>query len=180
MTTPSIEQTIERIEQLYRSVTGKDAPHWSGRQHAAISPEIDASEHVDQQLGRLLDAVHRLLEPQTVSAVVPWSPAVSIRRDGNDHVVDIELAGVERDTIELHVAGSVLTVSGCRDLSHPGDPGPRVLYSERPFGRFERRIPLPEDTSAGDVRAELRNGVLGVRVGGAGRESAQPRTIAIT
>ena len=176
--TLSIDQTIDGIERLYYSVTGKTAPPWSGQQHARIPPETDASEHLDQQLGRLLDAVHRLLAVDTASTVAHWSPLVSIRRDGRDHVVDVELAGVERETIEVQIAGNVLTVAGWRDLPDPRT-SPSVLYSERAFGRFERRIPLPEHTAVGDLRAELRNGVLSVWIAAASHISADPQTLSI-
>jgi len=47
-----IDEAIHRLEGLYRTVTGKDAPV-SDTPYAAIPPEKDAVRHVEEQLDRL-------------------------------------------------------------------------------------------------------------------------------
>ncbi len=177
MTTPSIERTIEHIERLYESVTGREAPRSNGRRYAPIPPESDASEHIEQQFSRLLETVQSVLTPPPMT---PWTPWVSIRKEGAEHIVEVELAGVEREAIELQLAGGMLIVRGTRDLPRLADPAEGVLYTERPHGRFERAIPLPERPTPGDLRAELRDGVLRVRVAMSNHTTTEPRNIAIT
>src|SRR5215468_4650991 len=49
-----IDQTVERMEQLYRTVTGHDAPPASA-DYAPIPAEKDPAEYVERRLNQLLE-----------------------------------------------------------------------------------------------------------------------------
>jgi HSP20 family protein len=172
----SIDQTIEHIERLYESVTGHEAPHSNGRRYAPIPPEADASAHIEQQLVRLLEAVQNLAASPPSSA---WLPQVAIRPEGDAHVIEVDLAGVEREAIKLAVAGNTLLLAGTRDQPRITEGAAAEFYSERPYGKFERRIPLPAPIPAPQLRAELRDGVLRIWVPSPNRVATEPETIAI-
>lgn len=108
-------------------------------------------------------------------------PADVYRRDG-EIVLHVDLPGVDRSTLQVTVDGQWLTIAAER-LYTP-EPGDRVLLSERPFGRFERRFRLADRVDASGVKANLVDGVLtvtlsdeatvptSVRIDVAGAESA--------
>ena len=72
--------------------------------------------------------------------------------------VTAELPGVNEDDIDLTVEDGILTISGEKRSERKDDNG----YSERSYGRFERRIALPPDVDEDACQAEFRNGVLTV------------------
>jgi len=73
--------------------------------------------------------------------------------------VTAELPGLEEKDVEIQVDDDVLTISG-EKRSEIDDKDRR--YSERYYGRFERRIALPAEVDEDRANASFRNGVLTV------------------
>lgn len=82
-------------------------------------------------------------------------------RDGKI-VFHVDLPGVTMADLAVAVEGQWLTVSAER--SYAPEPGDRVVLSERPFGKFERRFRLPNGVDGTTVEASLRDGVLTIAV----------------
>ena len=79
----------------------------------------------------------------TVAAQPRWEPPIDILAYGNEVHVAVALPGVAPDRIEVRTDSGLLIVSATRALpvtSHHT----AVHRLEIPYGRFERRIALPE------------------------------------
>jgi HSP20 family protein len=74
--------------------------------------------------------------------------------------VVVELAGVERDDVELAVVEGVLVVSGRRQ--RPAGHARRYQHMEIDYGAFERRIPLADAVDAERASADYEDGLLTV------------------
>ena len=93
-----------------------------------------------------------------------WIPTADIFAKGQDLVIRCELAGVEREDVEVSLAGGVLTIDGERK----GEPEDVSYYSrERYYGRFRRTMTLPEGVEGDRITADFENGLLEVTVKGA-------------
>ncbi|KAG5461351.1 MAG: HSP20-like chaperone, partial [Olpidium bornovanus] len=94
-----------------------------------------------------------------------WVPRVDAIEDDKTIRVECELPGVPKDRVNVEVNGSsnVLIISGetenRRDADNRG-----VRIQERRYGRFERRIGLPNSADAGKVDARMELGVLYVTI----------------
>lgn len=173
----SIEDTIQSVERLYQSVTGQQAPGNNGEPYSPIPPEADASRHVEQQL---LQLVQKVQEAFGAEQAVVWSPPLTVRDEQGERIVELDLPGVARDSVSVIVSGDFLTIAGHRTPPPAGSAsGTRVVHNECSFGPFERTLPLPEGVTAQQITAELRDGVLKVRVPRAGRQ-AEPRPVPVT
>jgi HSP20 family protein len=86
-------------------------------------------------------------------------PTIDVAEREKDVRVTAELPGLEEDDVELHVEDNVLTLSG--EKRSEIDDNERQ-YSERYYGRFERRIALPAEVDEDRASATFRNGVLTV------------------
>ena len=97
-------------------------------------------------------------------------------RDGDSFVVELDLPGVEPDSIDLDVERNVLTVRAER----PGrkDDGTELLAAERPRGVFSRQLILGDTLDTERVAASYDTGVLTLKIPVA--EQAKPRKITIT
>ncbi len=95
-----------------------------------------------------------------------WEPAVNVYRCDGGFEVCIELAGVEKDNIQVSVFSEWLEVRGVREEPRPsgGKCCREVLGLEIETGVFLRRIPLPEKVAKGLVEARQENGYLWVLV----------------
>lgn len=100
-----------------------------------------------------------------------WPPLEVDQQDDRIRVV-AELPGVEEKDIELSVEDGVLSLSGEKRSERTEENG----YSERSYGRFERRIALPANVDEENCTAEFRNGVLTVTLPRA-EEKARGRRI---
>lgn len=174
---PTIDSTIQQVEELYQSLTGHTAPPRNGP-HAPIPPEVDAGRYVEEQMQRLMSVVGG--PPQPARPTLPaWVPAVTVWENDDEIVIDVDLPGVSRDAVEVDVVKNLLTVSGVRQLPW-NDGEPRVHAFERAAGPFQRTIALPARARVDQLTARHRDGVLQIRVARAQEHGAEKRTIPIT
>ncbi|MFC4296171.1 Hsp20/alpha crystallin family protein [Novosphingobium tardum] len=85
-------------------------------------------------------------------------PQLEVEQNGNNIQVTAELPGVKEDDIELTIEDGILTVSGEKRSARKDESG----YSERSYGRFERRVALPPDVDDDACEADFKDGVLTV------------------
>ncbi|NLG42150.1 MAG: Hsp20/alpha crystallin family protein [Phycisphaerae bacterium] len=100
-------------------------------------------------------------------------PLVNICDVGEELHVEAELPGVKKEDLEIFALGNELTIKG-RWRPAAGD-GQTRHRQERPSGEFSRVITLPVEVNEDKVAAELKDGVLSVRLPKV--EAAKPRKI---
>jgi HSP20 family protein len=87
-------------------------------------------------------------------------PQIDIDETEKEVRITAELPGLEEKDVSLEIANGVLSISG-EKKTDLGDKARR--FSERYYGRFERRIPL-QDVEEAKASAAFKNGVLTVTV----------------
>jgi len=96
-----------------------------------------------------------------------WQPALNVFRCGEQFLVCVELAGVERAAFEVSAESRRLVIRGTRALPEPScedPPAMHVLALEIDHGPFERTVELPADVDPERVTAEHRNGLLWIKL----------------
>jgi HSP20 family protein len=96
-------------------------------------------------------------------------------RDGDTFVVELDLPGVNPDSIDLDVERNVLTVKAERQGR---DDDTELIAAERPRGVFSRQLILGDTLDTERVAASYDTGVLTLRIPVA--EQAKPRKITIS
>lgn len=91
----------------------------------------------------------------------PALPLDAYRR-GDQFVLEFDLPGVDPDSVELVVERNILTVSAERSPTR-GDET-EVLVTERPTGRFTRRLRLGSHLDLEHIEASTDRGVLTVTI----------------
>ncbi len=92
-----------------------------------------------------------------------WAPAIEVREQGNNLLVHADLPGINKEDIKVEVTGEGLTISGERKHERK-EEREGYYHSERSYGRFFRRVPLPEAAQTDQIRASFHNGVLEITV----------------
>jgi HSP20 family protein len=95
-------------------------------------------------------------------------------REGDVFVLEFDLPGVAKESIDLDVERNVLTVKAER-VAGNGDW--EMLASERPRGLFSRQLVLGDNLDLEHIEAGYHDGVLRLKVPVA--EQAKPRKIEI-
>ena len=96
-------------------------------------------------------------------------------REGDVFVLEFDLPGVSKESIDLDVERNVLTVRAER-VARNGDW--EALASERPRGVFSRQLVLGDNLDLDRIEAGYADGVLRLVVPVA--EKAKPRKIEVT
>ena len=117
----------------------------------------------------------RIAQQRAATAGRPAVMAMDAWREGDRFVIEFDLPGVSKESIDLDVERNVLTVRAER----PAPPGDwEVLASERPRGVFSRQLVLGDNLDLQRIEASYDTGVLRLVVPVA--ERAKPRKIEIS
>jgi HSP20 family protein len=114
-------------------------------------------------------------EDQRRTHATAWVPTTDIFAEGDDLKIRCELAGVGQEDVEISFSDSALTIDGERT----GAPETTDFYArERYYGRFRRRLKLPQGIDKGAISASFENGLLEITVKG-GVDRHEPERIQI-
>lgn len=130
-----------------------------------------------REMNRLFDDVVRSIDAP-FSGIAPsggW-PKIEIADDERELRVSAEVPGLEEKDIELLIDDGQLTLRG-EKTSEVDDK--KRQFSERYYGRFERRIAIPYEIAEDQVKATFKNGVLDVTLPKTERAQSRSRRIAI-
>ncbi len=109
---------------------------------------------------------------QTAALSVP----MNVVAEEDAFVITAWVPGLDVDDLRIEVVDDTVTIEG-EFPALEADDKRQVLLQEIPFGRFKRVITLPTTLEASEAEAELRNGVLTLRIPKA--EALRPKTIKI-
>ena len=107
-----------------------------------------------------------------------FRPSIDIVKREGELVITAELAGVDPTDVEVTLDGTTLVLKGEKSEEKEISEDDRYIH-ERNYGKFQRRIPMPEGVSADKIEATTTNGVLTVHVTLAEEVVAEPRKIPI-
>lgn len=98
-----------------------------------------------------------------------WSPNVNLYETDAAYVVCVDLAGVDKDKIDVEVIDNHLSLKGAREVPMCGpsdDPPvrPRVHLMEIDHGAFSRTVELPQDVVREKITAQYLNGMLWIEI----------------
>ena len=102
-------------------------------------------------------------------------PPVDVVEDADGITLYADLPGVSRDRLSVRVEASTLTIEG--EVSLNAIDGIEVTHAEVRLPRFRRAFTLGPELNTEKVSAELRQGVLQLRIPKA--EHAKPRRIEV-
>ncbi len=123
-----------------------------------------------RQMGKLVDQYQKGFYSFMPSE--SWTPNVNLYETELAYLVCVDLAGVDKEKIDLTVAEQRLKIKGARIV--PTDPGSeegdlqgrrvKVHLMEIDHGGFCREVELPNDVAHDKIIATYRNGLLWVEL----------------
>jgi HSP20 family protein len=96
-------------------------------------------------------------------------------RAGDDFIVELDLPGVDADSIDLTVERNVLNVHAERKPKRPDEA--EGLIAERTYGVFSRQLFLGDTLNVDKLTADYDTGVLTIKIPVA--EQAKPRKVEV-
>ena len=95
----------------------------------------------------------------TGSGTTSFAPQVELFERDNQLIVRADLPGLAKDDVQIEIMDDALVLTGERRYEHEESRG-GMYRTERSYGTFTRRIPLPEGIDAEQAKATFQNGVL--------------------
>jgi HSP20 family protein len=126
-----------------------------------ISPQYSQGNPLlalHREMNRLFDDTLRAFDFDAFGSQAMGWPSVEVNETDKELKVVAELPGLEEKDVQVELANGILRISG-EKKSETEDKERR--FSERYYGRFERRIPI-EDVEQDKIEAKFDKGVLTV------------------
>ncbi len=132
---------------------------------------------IQNQVNRLFDVFfnREIDEGSDFSGV--WYPRANIHEAKDEYVFHVDVPGLKKDDIHIEFKDGAIIFSGERkhDDTFKSEETTRV---EVAYGKFYRSFVLPSAVNQDKIKANLKDGVLEVRIQKA--EEAKPKSIKIT
>jgi HSP20 family protein len=159
----------------------RDLIPWGRSQQTTPSryrDEGDPFMTLHREMNRLFDDVFRGFDMAPfggVSRMASW-PHVEVVDNDKDVRISAELPGLEDKDVEVLIGDGVLTISGEKKSAIEDK---ERAFSERTYGRFERRIPLAWEVEEDKIEASFKNGVLTVTLPKSAESRSEVKRIAV-
>ncbi len=118
---------------------------------------------IQSEINRLFETLIMLRDGGASSG--SWLPGVDVAESEDSLIVEVELPGVDPQSVTVHAQSGELMIRGVRE---PGaarrQRGSEVLHDEREYGPFEQRIPLSVAVNTHKASARVHLGVLVVEL----------------
>ena len=102
------------------------------------------------------------------------APAATVLENNDGYTLEVEMPGVNKESLEMWVENNELTILGRR--STPSAHG-TLLYQESRSENFRRSFELDPSIDAGKISAKIEQGVVTLTLPKA--EQVKPRKIAV-
>jgi HSP20 family protein len=145
-----------------------------------VDPQVNPFLTLHREVNRLFDDVFRgfdlspLGTDRFIDRSMGW-PNIEITETEKEIKVTAELPGLDEKDVQVELANGVLAIRGEKKTETEDK---NRLFSERYYGRFERRIPI-DDVNQDKVAASFNNGVLTVTLPKSPDAQEKVRRIAI-
>lgn len=133
---------------------------------AALTPwkpmrEFDTlSRRIDEMFDRLTG---EFLGPgwgeRSRAEAAVWEPPIECHLDNGNLIVRADLPGVEAKDVNISALGNELTIEGERKRDTKEEAG-GYFYQELPYGKFLRKMTLPDGIDADKIKTAYKNGIL--------------------
>ena len=160
----------------------RDLIPWSGGRDLTVrrTEESNPFLALHRQVNRLFDDAFRGFDltpfsnDRWLDRAAGW-PTIEVSETDKDVKVTAELPGLEEKDVQVELANGLLAIKGEKRTETEDKDR---LFSERYYGRFERRIPV-DDVDQDKVSAAFKNGVLTVTMPKLPEIQSQVKRIAI-
>jgi HSP20 family molecular chaperone IbpA len=134
------------------------------RQHQSIRVAIGGLDRPNPEQSEQLAPPHQLRrETQT--------PLIDIHEEPDGLILEADLPGVSDDSVSVQLEDNVLSLQA--SVRPCGADGARLIHEEYRVAEYQRSFILSDEVDRARIAAELKNGVLRIRLPKAERAKAR-------
>jgi HSP20 family protein len=151
------EETEEKTE-ITTTRTKTDDPTRS-------RPFDDVVEDFKRTVEYLTRPWYEVISPEWFSEFEPVVryPSLDLVDNGDSYTVKAELPGITKDELKINVTKGGLDISAEVE-EEKEEKGKKYIHRERSYSGFRRYLVFPKEVIPEKVKAEIKNGILTVKV----------------
>ncbi len=122
-------------------------------------------QNMKERIEELMDEAYERfdLHQRIKDDITSWKPVTDVYETTSSYVIQIELAGLEKEDISIEIANNELVVSGERKfIKDVSSTSYHIM--ERSYGPFHKKFFLPDDSDSSKISASFQNGLLTIIV----------------
>lgn len=105
------------------------------------------------------------LTPRAFTSELIRQPLIDLADNGKEYVLKAEVPGINKEDLNIEVTENSIEISGeTKTEEKEEDKEKGYLRRERRYAKFYRSLPLPEAVVADKAEAELKDGILTVKL----------------
>ena len=131
----------------------------------------DDFSHLSSKFEKTIDDMFRSMSPGFTFAERTWRPPMDINETPEEIIIVAEIAGVDKDDLEVEISNKAVRIQGNRYAKHCSANSTYRL-AEIQYGNFERTIFLPAPIDPEVISAAYSNGFLEIRLAKLPRDKA--------
>ena len=108
-----------------------------------------------------------------------WAPQIEMFEQDGELIVRADLPGLTKDDVNVEIDDDGITIEGER-RSEQNENREGFYRTERSYGKFYRRLPLPDGVEPENANATFRDGVLEITMDAPKRTESKPRKVNIS
>ena len=108
--------------------------------------------------------IDRLFEDTFAREGGMFTPAVDIKENDQEILLEVELPGLKPENVEVIAENGVLTVRGEKRSDRKEGEDNRYQVVERTYGTFVRTFQLPQGVDEDLIKGEFEHGVLSISI----------------
>ena len=120
-------------------------------------------DELSSDFERSFEEIFRSIKPMFSFSERCWKPQMDIYETADEIIIRAEIAGVEKENLEVEISGKAVRMYGQRSEVPHTDTGTYRL-AEIQYGRFERILYLPAPIDTEVVSTSYSNGFLQIRL----------------
>lgn len=134
----------------------------------------EALERVHDKVGHFLNRIvpwrkHELSPERITADTLPafmqfGGPSLDMHETADEVFIRVEVPGLTKEDFSVELVGRRLTIHGEKRVVHEQKGGGGRLISECRYGSFSRTVQLPYEMDEKQIAADLKHGVLTVRL----------------
>ncbi len=134
----------------------------------------EALERVHDKVGHFLNRLNPLKKeiqrPERITAdTLPafmqfGGPSLDMHETADELIIRVEVPGLKKDDFLVELVGRRLTIKGEKKVVRERKGGDGCLISECRYGSFSRTVQLPYEIAEKTIAADLKHGVLTIRL----------------
>lgn len=113
--------------------------------------------------GKTFDDMFRSISPMFTLGDRTWTPQMDIYETPEEVIIRAEIAGVDKENLEVEINNKAVKISGSR-CELPRIDNATYRLAEIQYGKFERTLYLPAPIDTEIVTSSFSNGFLQIRL----------------